>query len=62
MWNIFFKPVLKLATPNISAGVAPKTKNPQSAQKTSNISKSLKGGKNSSLRDLHCNRLRLKVM
>ena len=37
-WNKFLKPALKIATPIISAGVAMKTKNPQSAQVTSNIS------------------------
>ena len=44
-WNKFLKPELKIATPIISAGVAMKTKNPQSAQVTSNILKSLSGGK-----------------
>ena len=36
MWNIFIKPGFKIASPNISACVAAKTKNPQSAQVTSN--------------------------
>ena len=45
MWNNFIKPGLKLASPLISAGVAAKTKNPQSAQITSNILKSLTSGK-----------------
>ena len=39
------KPVLKIATPIVSAGVAMKTKNAQSAQVTSNKLKSLTGGK-----------------
>ena len=39
-WNKFLKPALKIATPIISAGVAMKTKNPQSAQVTSNNLKS----------------------
>ena len=43
-WKNFLNPALKLATPIISAGVAMKTKNPQSAQVTSNILKSLTGG------------------
>ena len=39
-----------------------KTKNTQSAQVTSNILKSLTGGKILSLTDMHGNLLRLKVM
>ena len=61
-WNKFLKPALKIATPIISAGVAMKTKNPQSAQVTSDILKSLTGGKKLSLTDMHGNGLRLKVM
>ena len=61
-WNKFLKPALKIATPIISAGVAMKTKNPQSAQVTSNILKSLTGSKILSLTDMHGNGLRLKVM
>ena len=38
-WNEFLKPALKTATRIISAGDAMKTKNPQSAQVTSNILK-----------------------
>ena len=48
-----FKLCLKIATPIISAGVAAKTKNPQSAQMTSIILNSLPGGKNLSLIDMH---------
>ena len=61
-WKKFLKPALKIATPIISAGVVMKTKNPQSAQLTSIILKSLKGGKILSLRDMHGRCLRLKVM
>ena len=61
-WNKFLKPALKIATPIISAGVAAKTKNPQSAQITNSILKSLTGGKILSLTDMHGNGLRLKVM
>ena len=61
-WNKFLKPALKIATPVISAGVAMKTKNPQSAQVTSNILKSLTGGEILSLTDMHGRGLRLKVM
>ena len=46
---------MKIATPIISAGVAAKIKNPQSAEITSNILKSLTGGKILSLTDMHEN-------
>ena len=36
-WDSFIKPGLKMATPLISAAVAAKTKNPQSAQITNTI-------------------------
>ena len=61
-WDSFIKPGLKMATPLISAAVAAKTKNSQSAQVTNKILKSLTGGKNLSLTDMHGNWLRLKVM
>ena len=61
-WDSFIKPGLKMATPLISAAVASKTRNPQSAQITSNILKSLTGGKILSLTDMHGRGLRLKVM
>ena len=49
----FIKPGLKIATPLISAAVAAKTKNPQSAQVTNSILKSLTGGRVLSLTDMH---------
>ena len=58
----FIKPGLKMATPLISTTVAAKTKNPQSAQITNNILKSLTGGKILSLTDMHRRGLRSKVM
>ena len=61
-WNKFLKPALKIATPIISAGVAMKTKNPQSTQVTSNILKSLTGAKILSLTNMHGRGIRLKVM
>ena len=61
-WNKFIKPGLKMATPLISAAVAAKTKNPQSAQVANSILKSLTGGKVLSLTDMHGNGLRLRVM
>ena len=62
-WNKFFKPSFKMATPLISAAVAAKTKNPQSAQVANTILKSLTGGKILSLTDMHSGAgLRLQVM
>ena len=61
-WNKFLKPALKVATPIISAGVALKTKNPQSAPVTSNVLKALTDGKILSLTDMHGQGLRLKIM
>ena len=51
VWDSFIKPGLKLATPLISAAVAAKTKNPQSAQITNIILKTLTSGKILSLTD-----------
>ena len=50
-WDSLIKPGSKKATPLISASVAAKTKNPQSAQ-INNILKSLTGGKILSLTDM----------
>ena len=61
-WDSFIKPGLKKATPLIPAAVAAKTKNPQSAQVTNSILKSLTGGRVPNLTDMHGNGLRLKVM
>ena len=61
-WNKFLKPALKIATHNISAGVAMKTRNPQSAQVTRKILKSLTVGKILSLTDIHGNGPCLKVL
>ena len=61
-WNKFNKIGLKMATPLISAAVAAKTKNPQSAQVAYSVLKSLTGGKILSLTDMHGRGLRLKVM
>ena len=57
-WNKFLKPALKIATPLISAAVAAKTKNPESAKVTNSILKSITGGKILSLTDIHGNGLR----
>ena len=61
-WESFIEPGLKMATPLISAALAAKTKNPQSAQVANSILKSLTGGKILSLTDMHGRGLRLKVM
>ena len=62
VWDSFIKPGLIMATPLISAAVAAKTKNPQSAQVTKSILKSLIGGKILSPTDMHGRGLILKVM
>ena len=51
-----------MATPLISAAVAAKTKNPQSAQIMDGTLKSLTGGRVLNLTDMHGKGLRLKVM
>ena len=61
-WDSCIKPGLKMATPLRWATVSAKTMNPQSAQVTNNILKSLTGGKVQSLTDMHGHGLRLKVM
>ena len=61
-WDSFINPGLKMATPLISAAVAAKSNNPQSAQVTNSILKSLTGGKILSLTDMHGRGLSLKVM
>ena len=58
VWRMFIKLGLKIATPLISAAVAAKTTNPQSAQVTNSILKSLTCGKNLSLTDMHGRGLR----
>ena len=50
MWNNFIKPVLKISSPTISAGVVAKTRNPQAGQVFSIILKSLTGGRILSLK------------
>ena len=58
----FIKPGFKMVTPLISAAIAAKTENPQSAKITNNVLKSLTGGKILSLTNMHGNDLCLKVM
>ena len=61
-WNRFLKPAVNVAAPFIGMAVGAKTKNPKIAQATTNILKSISGGKIFSLTDMHGNGLRLKVM
>ena len=61
-WDSFIRPGLKMATPLISAAVAAKTRNPQSAQITINVLKSLTSGKVLGLTDMRGCGLRIKVM
>ena len=61
-WDGFIKPSSEMATPLISAAVAAKTKNPQSAQITGNNLKSITGGKILSPTDMHGRGWRIKVM
>ena len=61
-WNKFLKPAVNVAAPFIGMAVGAKTKNPNIAQATTKILKSISGGKILSLTDMHGNGLRLKVM
>ena len=44
-WNSFLKPALNLAAPAIGMAVSANTKNPKVGQATTNILKSISGGK-----------------
>ena len=61
-WNKFLKPALNMASPYIGMTVSAKTKNPKIGQATTNILKSISGGKILSLTDMHGRGLRLKVI
>ena len=61
-WNKFSKPAVNVATPFIGMAVSAKTKNSKVGQATTNILKSISGGKVLSQTDIHGNGLRLKVM
>ena len=62
MWNKFLKPAVNVVAPFIGMAVGAKTKNPKVATATTNILKSISGGKILSLTDMHGRGLRLKVM
>ena len=61
-WNKFLKPAINATAPFIGMAVSAKTKNPKVGHATTNILKSISGGKNLSLTDMQGRRLRLKVM
>ena len=61
-WNKFLKPSLNIASPYIGLAVSAKTENPKTGQATTNILKSISGGKVLTLTDMHGGGLRLKVM
>ena len=61
-WNKFLKPAVKASAPFIGMAVSAKTKHPKVGQATTIILKSISGGKNLSLTDMHGHGLRLKVM
>ena len=61
-WNKFLKPAVNVAAPFIGMAVSAKTKNPKARAATTNILKSISGGKILSPTDIHGNGLRLKVM
>ena len=61
-WNKFLKPALNIASPYIGMAVSAKTKNLKIGAATTNILKSISGGKILSLTDIHGNGLRLKIM
>ena len=60
-WNKFVKPAVNVAAPFIGMAVSTRTKNPKVGQATTNILKSISGGKILSLTDMHGRGLRLKV-
>ena len=62
VWNKILKPAINATAPFISMTVSAKTKNPKLGAATTNILKSISGGKILSLTDMHGNGLRLKVM
>ena len=61
-WNKFLKPAINATAPFIGMAVSAKTKNPKVGQATTNILKSISGGRILSLTDMHAHGLRLKVM
>ena len=61
-WNKFLKPTINTLAPVIGMAIGAKSKNKQIGAATTNIKKSLTGGKILSLTDMHGNGLCLKFM
>ena len=61
-WNKFLKPAINATAPFIGMAVSAKTKNPKVGAATTNILKSISGGKILSITDMHGRGLTLKVM
>ena len=61
-WNNFLNPTINTLAPLIGMDVGAKRKNKQIGAATTNILKSLTGGKILSLTDMHDNGLRLRVI
>ena len=61
-WNKFLKPTINTLAPVIGMAVGAWSKNAKVGAATTNVLKSLTGGKILSLTDMHGNGLRLKVM
>ena len=61
-WSKFLKPTINTLAPVIGMAVGAKSKNAEVGAATTNILKSLTGGKILSLTDMHGRGLRLKVM
>ena len=61
-WTKLLKPGINATAPFKGMAVSAKTKNPKVGQATTNILKSISGGKILSLKDMHGHGLRLKVM
>ena len=61
-WSNFLKPTINTMAPVIGMAVGATSKNAKVGTATTNILKSLTGGKISSLTDIHGNGLGLKVM
>ena len=60
-WNNIFRPAIIATAPFIGMAVSAGNKNPKVRQTTTNILKSISGGKILSLNDMHSRSLRLKV-
>ena len=61
-WKKFLKPAINATTPFIGMAVSAKTKTPKVGQATTNILKSISGGRILSLTDMHGIGLNSKVM